>query len=199
MVANSDTAGFLYEQPESARNAPIEMQVDYRPSLWDLDKNIREQIKKKILVKTGISAWNEDDRNEVAGRDLEQELEEHVERERKQSSISQRIATLQRLGHEEDIVSSEESGVFLFEFFVKRKVKNKPFIFLLENGNYRALWKGDKGQQIGLQFLPDGKIQFVIFSPRPDSKDLSRSYGVDTPQGIDRMLEDSTLRDLLYS
>jgi len=195
MAVTSDTTGGFFYPTEDAGFTPIERQVKYRPTLWDLNKTIREQIKKKIFLKTDVSAWNVD----VENQDLEIELEGHVERERVQSSIRQRISTLKRLGQEEGITSSEESGKLLFEFFVKRKIKNKPFIFLLENGNYRALWKGEKGQQIGLQFLPDGKIQFVIFVPRSDSLELARSYGVDTPLGINRMVEDSTLRDLLYS
>jgi hypothetical protein len=51
----------------------------------------------------------------------------------------------------------------------------RPAIFLRDNGNLRALWKNDDQEQIGLQFLGGGYIQYVIFKRQPDRKLTSHS------------------------
>ena len=68
---------------------------------------------------------------------------------------------------------------------------------LLENGNFRAVWKGERGTHLGLQFLPDGRIQYVIFKRRPDSDAILRVRGRDTPDGIRRRMEAFDLHNLL--
>ena len=62
-------------------------------------------------------------------------------------------------------------------------------LVLMENGNFRATWQGDRDTHLGLQFLPDGLIQYVIFTRRPDSDAISRVRGRDTPDGIRRRME----------
>ena len=62
-------------------------------------------------------------------------------------------------------------------------------VVLMENGNFRATWKGDRDSHLGLQFLPDGSIQYVIFTRRLDSDTISRVYGRDTADGIRRQIE----------
>jgi len=54
----------------------------------------------------------------------------------------------------------------------------RPAIFLLDNGNLRALWKNEAKEQVGLQFLGNGAVQFVIFSQRLNSPDMVRKAGV---------------------
>ena len=47
----------------------------------------------------------------------------------------------------------------------------RPAIFLRDNvRNLRALWKNDDQEQIGLQFLGGGDVQFVILKRRSDRK-----------------------------
>ena len=62
-------------------------------------------------------------------------------------------------------------------------------LVLMENGNFRATWQGDRDTHLGLQFLPDGLIQYVIFTRRPYSDTISRVYGRDTPDGTRRQME----------
>lgn len=60
----------------------------------------------------------------------------------------------------------------------------KSKLFLLDNGNLRAVWKSELGDQIGLQFLGNGAIQYVIFKHRPRAANISRGAGRDTLDGI---------------
>lgn len=60
----------------------------------------------------------------------------------------------------------------------------KSKLFLLDNGNLRAVWKSEMGDQIGLQFLGSGAIQYVIFKHRPRAANVSRVAGRDTLDGV---------------
>jgi len=53
----------------------------------------------------------------------------------------------------------------------------RPAIFLLDNGNLRALWKNEAKEQVGLQFLGNGEVQFVIFSQRQNPPIMAREAG----------------------
>jgi hypothetical protein len=62
------------------------------------------------------------------------------------------------------------------------RLTRRPSIFLLDNGNLRALWKNDANEQVGLQFLGRGAVQFVMFAKRPTF--MMRESGVDELSAI---------------
>lgn len=191
--------GRYYPPSEVAEIASIGDWREIRQKFWNLEDTIRYLVDKRKLSHKGISAWSGNFEQVLDTEDQDKGLEGQLKKDRFENAIKERISTLKRIGAEESIPTSEESGNLLIEFLNKRTIDNKPFIFLLENGNFRALWKNEKGEQIGLQFLSDGNIQFVLFARRPDSLDLARSYGIDTPEGIKRIIEANRLRTLLYS
>jgi len=194
-IATLDTGTFHYQDLPYAEIASSGNGEDEQANVWRSGNELFFLIQKKGFQQTGISVWNEEDEPETD----EKAFQERIEREKVRNSIKHRISTLKRLGLDDGITPSEKSGKFLFDFFSKRMIKNEPLIFLLENGNFRALWEGENGEQIGLQFLPERNIQFVIFARRPDRKDLARSFGSDTPEGINRHVEINRLRSLFYS
>ncbi len=75
---------------------------------------------------------------------------------------------------------SEASVADLRQFLGSVGVTKRPAIFLLDSGNIRALWRDVEGQQVGLQFLGGGRVQFVIFSIREDPRMMMRVAGVDS-------------------
>ena len=95
------------------------------------------------------------------------------------------------------IAESEAEGSFFHSASLaafRRFVSQYPSmargrLALMDNGNFRAVWKGDRDTHLGLQFLPDGRIQYVIFTRRPDSDAISRVRGRDTQDGIRRRME----------
>lgn len=191
-IATLDTGTSHYQDLPYTEIASSGNGEDEQANVWRSGNELFILIQKKGFQQTGISVWNKEDEPETDEKAFQ-------EREKVRNSIKHRISTLKRLGLDEGITASEKSGKFLFDFFSKRMIENEPLIFLLENGNFRALWEGENGEQIGLQFLPDRNIQYVIFAQRPDRKDLARSFGSDTPEGIDRHVEINRLRSLLYS
>lgn len=66
----------------------------------------------------------------------------------------------------------------------------RPSIFLQDNGNFRILWKNEIKEQVGLQFLGNGVIQFVTFSQRRRPDMMSRVAGIDTFAGISQKISE---------
>ena len=119
-----------------------------------------------------------------------------------QSSVStydDRISVLEEQAYADGHFLNSGSKETLQAFF-----GNNPFIrldrlALLENGNLRAVWKGDDASHIGLQFLDNGLIQYVLFKRRHADLPVSRAYGRDTPLGILQQISAFRLADVLYS
>ena len=68
----------------------------------------------------------------------------------------------------------------------------------MDNGNLRAVWKDNKGNRLGLQFLGGGMVQHVIFKQRNAARPISRVAGRDTFEGIKRQIDTFDLDSLLY-
>jgi len=75
-----------------------------------------------------------------------------------------RLNTLKRDANEENVYFSKLSEQCLLDFINKHSVKNRPFIALLDNGNFRATWRKNKNSQVSLQFREDGQVNFVLLS-----------------------------------
>jgi hypothetical protein len=91
-----------------------------------------------------------------------------------------RLAELQDEAKEENLSISEKSKADLIKFTQDNTNIKRPHIFLVENGNFRAVWKNDKDEQVGIQFLGDDVGQFVIFVARNDANFVARSCGRDS-------------------
>jgi len=75
---------------------------------------------------------------------------------------------------------SDASASDLRQFIQSVGVTKGPAIFLLHNGNIRALWRSADGQQVGLQFLGGRRAQFVIFARRENPTMMMRVAGIDS-------------------
>lgn len=61
-------------------------------------------------------------------------------------------------------------------------------LVLMDNGILRAVWKNGKGTCLSLQFLGDGKVQFVIFRRQARTLSVSRVTGRDSFEGLKRQI-----------
>ena len=113
--------------------------------------------------------------------------------------IRQRIELLKEIGEEEEIAYNANSEQDLWRFLKRLSFIKSPKLFLLDNGNLRAVWKGDGGKHIGLQFLSGEQIQFVIFSKRGEHNNMARIRGRDDFAGIVRQLDASAIGDVIYA
>lgn len=81
-------------------------------------------------------------------------------------------------------------------------IHSEPFIrkgnlVLMDNGNLRAMWKGEGGSHIGLQFLGGRTVQYVIFTRRAAAGAASRVAGRDSIDGVRLQLESFDLRPVI--
>jgi hypothetical protein len=114
----------------------------------------------------------------------------HEAQQQLKSQIATRIRELQLEAFADSAPYSDCSLTDLHKFFDSLSFTKGPAIFLLDNGNLRALWKNNKKEQVGLQFLGGGVIQFVFFIERQVPPMMSRVAGTDTHTGIRQRLAD---------
>lgn len=106
--------------------------------------------------------------------------------------ILKRISDLKEIGKEEGVEISWRSKSDLLSFVNETNPSVRPLIALLDNGNLRALWSTEGGEQIGLQFRGQGEVQYVFFKKNADGS-VSRPVGrCSVPDAI-RLMRDIEL------
>jgi hypothetical protein len=93
---------------------------------------------------------------------------------------------------------SEASLADLRTFLDPLPLVERPAIFLLDNGNLRVLWKNAANEQVGLQFLGGGAVQFVIFVQRQNPAMTSRVAGIDALSALRARIKDSAYDQLIF-
>jgi hypothetical protein len=83
-------------------------------------------------------------------------------------------------------------------FIYSLPLLQRPAIFLLENGNLRALWRNDHNEQVGLQFLGDELVQYVIFFRRKRKPVILREAGIDLLSEIRTKISATNSEHLLF-
>ncbi len=86
-----------------------------------------------------------------------------------------------------------------FEYFMRAMLGiRQGNLVLMDNGNLRLIWKDDKGTHLGLQFLGEKRIQFVIFKRRSGSEQITRVAGRDTLANLEHLIAAFDLWSLLF-
>ena len=109
-----------------------------------------------------------------------------------------RILVLRDAGNQDGYCLNSASEYYFWRFINSNPRLRKCNLVLLDNGNLRAVWKDGKVTHLGLQFLSDGMIQFVIFKQRAVGQQPSRVAGRDTLDGIKRQIDAFDLASLVY-
>jgi len=94
--------------------------------------------------------------------------------------VKQRLQNLRVLAATDGEPYRVSSERHLFAFLQSVRHLRKPDIFLVANGNLRAVWKNAIGEQVGMEFLGDDEVQFVIFARRPTLARMARIAGRDS-------------------
>ena len=115
------------------------------------------------------------------------------------SAYKKRIRILKEQAELDGYSLNQPSKAALLEFLEKNPLIRRGRLVLMENGNLRAVWQGENGAHIGLQFLNSRSIQYVIFKQRETSSPVSRVYGRDTMKGISKQIDAFDLDDVLYT
>lgn len=108
-----------------------------------------------------------------------------------------RIEDLRDYGEDDEIQVKKDSERDFWSFVRSAPLSQKAALFLMDNGNLRAVWKGEDSSHIGLQFLGQKKAEYVIFKRQKGSEDVSRVAGVDTLVGVRQRIRDFNLTSLV--
>lgn len=108
-----------------------------------------------------------------------------------------RIDVLRRLAIQEGFGLNSASEFDFWSFATEEPRYRNGNLVLLDNGNLRAIWKRAPESHLGLQFLGDGLVQYVIFRQHGVSAPISRVAGRDTLRGLRRQIEAFELHSLL--
>ncbi len=127
---------------------------------------------------------------------------EHLQRTQDASEVHhayrQRIDELSRRGIEEGISLSEASERDFWAFVGAPVTARRAGLVLMDNGNLRAVWKGDDGSHLGIHFLGGQSVRYVIFKRRLASTQISRVAGIDTFEGIKKQIRAFDLTSLVH-
>lgn len=93
---------------------------------------------------------------------------------------------------------SEASLSDLRAFLKPLALAHRPAIFLLDNGNFRALWRNEAHEHVGLQFLGGRLVQYVIFARRENPPVLTTHAGSDTVSTIRAQITANACDHLLF-
>ena len=109
-----------------------------------------------------------------------------------------RIKTLCAYAMDDGYSLRPESERDFWNFFGGEPRLRRFELVLIDNGNLRAAWRDDQDTHVGLQFLGDDIVQFVIFKRRCPSRPISRVVGRDTAAGFKSQIQAFELQSLLY-
>ena len=204
------TPGIVIEEPEGRTSGSSTISQSVEPQRWPTLKTTPAYISE---ISTIEPEENNDTLHQAVLRALTQLdvetafspkaiadlIKMHKETDVIHTRIRQRIELLKKIGEEEEIAYNPNSEQDLWRFLKRLSFIKTPTLFLLDNGNLRAVWKGDGGKHIGLQFLGSEQIQFVIFSRRREHNNMARIRGRDDFAGITRQLDASAIGDVIYA
>ena len=149
----------------------------------------------------GIPAANVEHRGESSSTTACEEREKgayHQLTRNKINSYKERIETLREYGFEDNIMLNELSEMDFWWFVLvsdsRIRVDN---LVLMENGNLRAVWRDTDGTHLGLQFLGQGLVQYVIFKKRHKLQPTARVTGRDSLEGFTNQIVAFDLRALI--
>jgi len=111
----------------------------------------------------------------------------------------ERVKELYGYAVEDGIQPKLDSLIDFIRFVRFRPNDRKGDLILVDNGNLRVEWNDNNGTKMGLQFMGNGMVQYVIFKKRKTASEISRTYGRDSFIGINRQIEAFRLGSLLVT
>ena len=189
-----DLSSFLQEIPQPERFpapfdlAPAARQIDEAAFIFQADEGVESSEPEgvSILLLDPAEAYDHEIKSKAQHiRDTD-------------SAYASRIEVLKEQAELDGYSLTRASRDSFFEFLKKNPLLRRGRLVLMENGNLRAVWKGENEAHIGLQFINNRSVQYVIFTRREPQSPVSRVSGRDTLDGIKRQIEAFDLNSVLY-
>lgn len=126
----------------------------------------------------------------------EEDIKAKTVREIHHSYLS-RIEFLREEAVAEGIIFNKDSERDFRMFIESVPVVQRGWLFLMDNGDLRAVWDDDKDNLLGIQFLGNSLARYVVFRRRAEDGSISRVAGTDTLKGVSARIEAFQLGNLL--
>ena len=110
----------------------------------------------------------------------------------------QRITELHQIAKDEEIQINQDSESDFWKYVDFDYRMREGDILLMDNGNLRLVWNDQQGTHLGLQFLGNQHVQYVIFKQRKPCSPVSRVTGRDTFDGVRKQIKSFELDSLIY-
>ena len=95
---------------------------------------------------------------------------------------------------DEDIEAVNESSISDFwSFMENNSYSRRAGLVLLDNGDLRAVWRENGGNNVGMEFQGNGTILYVMFKHYPDGRKTDRDAGITTFDGVAKKLREMDL------
>ena len=117
--------------------------------------------------------------------------------EEQHQAYRSRIEELRRFAALDGFSVSKASEKDFWSFLTSMPFVCKAEMVLLDNGNLRVIWDDEDDNHIGLQFLGNSRLQYVIFRRQKGSSHVSRVAGRDTFVGVRSQVRLFELESLL--
>lgn len=204
------TAGFLVETRPSLNlvNSSYELEIDHEPQAVRPIRVYADQVE-TILPGGKIQRVETYDGSMVSSDQLapfkRRSLYDSffakakpVQKNAHREAVEARLAVLREEATEEGEVFDDVSASYLTAFCDELAPDTRPAVFLLEPGTLRAVWQDRRtGKQVGLQFLADGLIQYVLL--RQGRRAMLKTLGIDRPKTVRQIVDLVGLRTLWFA
>ena len=117
--------------------------------------------------------------------------------EEQHQAYRSRLEELRRFAALDGFSVSKASEKDFWSFLTSMPFVCKAEMVLLDNGNLRVIWDDEDDNHIGLQFLGNSRLQYVIFRRQKGSSHVSRVAGCDTFDGVRSQVRLFELESLL--
>ena len=115
-------------------------------------------------------------------------IEEWAQAHRIRRHYVERIQFLKEDAAYEGIAVNPLSERDFWSFIHSAPLSERASLFLMGNGNFRAIWRGEEFDQVGVEFRGRQSAEYVIISRRGSTEDISSTAGIDTLSGVRRMI-----------
>jgi len=113
-------------------------------------------------------------------------LQLHLTEQRALEEYASRIEYLRLIVEEEGRMIRGDSERDFWDFVHQHPFTQSGQILVTDEGHIRLVWKGDDEAHIGIRFLGNRRVRYVIFNRRPGERELSESSGEDSFNGLVR-------------
>lgn len=114
-------------------------------------------------------------------------------------AYEERLGFLERVGLTEGVELNVDSETDFWEFVEASQFTQKAELVFIGEGNIRAIWEDEDENFLGLHFLGNRRIIYVIFKQDPGGNGLTTETGVESFRGTKKRVVERGLTHLVIA